>query len=234
LFSSAQNKEKQKDKKSVKEVINKIPDMLIAQPNAGIDTNANKLINDNMYIIINPLWREKGTQTIIEFKVSKTDVEPLKSTFPLPDKKLAQGLIINMGTIKKAALERKQGVLNQIKNHLAAYYKEAQVAITPQELAEKANAMIIASESLTTNQGRQGEVTFINDIQTNQSNLLALLLIPGTSPATTHFVQITYVHYTYETTYPEDPLELKMFVYPDEQQAYIDFTKEILKSLKIQ
>jgi hypothetical protein len=233
LVSMGQEKERVKEKKSVKEVINKLPDMLIAQPDAGVDTNANKLINDNMYIVINPLWRDKGLQTIIEFKVLKTDKEPLKGTFPLPDKELVNGLVIGMGTAKKTATEKKQTVLIQIKNHLAAYYKESETAITAQELAAKTDAMTVSSETFTTNQGKTGELYFMNDIQTTQSNFIALLLIPGPNAASTHFVQFSYIHYTYETTLPEDALELKMFVYPDEQQVFIDFTKNILQTLKI-
>jgi hypothetical protein len=233
-FSFAQNKDKAKDKKSVKEVINEIPDMLIAQRDAGPDSNANKLIDDNLSIVINPMWREKGTQSIIEFKVAKTDKDPLVNTFPLPQKKIAQALTINMGPAKKGAAEKKQAVIAQVKGHIAAYYKEAQLAINAQELTDKANAMIISTEPFTTSQGREGELTFINDIQTNQSGLIALLLVPGTTPASTYFVQFNYIRYTYETALPEDPMELKMFVYPDEQQAYMDFTKGIFKTFRIQ
>ena len=104
-FLFAQDKEK-KEKKTAKEVLNELPDMLIAQPDAGPDTNANKLINDNMYIVVNPLWRDKGLHTLLEFKLQKTDFEPLLSTFPLPEKKIAQGLVIVMGTVKKPAAEK--------------------------------------------------------------------------------------------------------------------------------
>jgi hypothetical protein len=233
LFSNAQNKEKAKEKKSVKDVVNAIPDMLIAQPDAGVDTNANKLVNDNMSIVIPPVWREKGTQSIIEFKVLKTDKDPLVKTFPLPDKKLAQGLSIGMGTMKKPATEKKQAMLNQLKAHITAYYKETQTPIGPEELGQKADAMMISTEPFTTNQGKTGELMFLNDIQTNQSNLVALLLIPGAAPGTTNYLQFNYLHFTYETTYPEDIMELKMFVYPDEQQAFMDFTKGIFKTLVI-
>jgi hypothetical protein len=232
-FSFGQKDEKAKEKKTVKEVINEIPDMLIAQPDAGVDTNSNKLVNDNMSIVINPLWREHGVHSIIEFKVLKADKEPLVNTFPLPEKKLAQGLVISMGTVKKPVAEKKQAVLSQVKNHITAYYKEAQIAITPQELSDKANAMVISTEPFGTTQRLEGEITLINDIQTNQSNFIALLLIPGNSPSTTHFVQFNYIHYTYETNYPDDLMELKMFVYPDDQQAFIDFTKAILKTLRV-
>ncbi|MES2619418.1 MAG: hypothetical protein V4615_01090 [Bacteroidota bacterium] len=231
-FLQAQEKEK-KEKKSVKEVINELPDMLIAQPDAGPDTNANKLINDNMSIVIPPLWREKGLHTLLEFKVPKTNVEPLLSTFPLPDKKIAQGLVVYMSTIKKPAAEKKQSVLAQIKNHITAYYKEAGLSISAQELTDKTNEMIISTEAFTTGEGKQGELYVLHDIQTNQSNLVVLLLIAGVVPNTTNYVQFNYTRYTYETNLPEDLMELKMFVYPDEQDAYVGFTKGILKTLRI-
>lgn len=44
----------EKPKKTVKETFSEIPDMLIAQPGAVADTNANKLMNDKMYIVVPP------------------------------------------------------------------------------------------------------------------------------------------------------------------------------------
>ena len=231
-FAFAQNKDK-KEKKTVKEVINELPDMLIAQPDAGVDTNANKLINDNMSIVIPPVWREKGTHTLFDFKVDKADKEPLVGTFPLADKKIVQSLVITMGTMKKPVAEKKAAVLAQIKNHITTYYKEAGVSVSSQELSDKANASIISSEPFTTAEGKQGEKYLLNDIQTNQSNFIVILLIPGTVPNTTNYVQVGYTRYTYETTLPEDMMELKMFVYPDEQDSYVAFTKAILKTLVI-
>lgn len=233
LFAQNKDKKEPKEKKTVKEVMSEIPDMLIAQPDAGPDSNANKLINDNLSLVINPLWKEKGLQTIIDFKVLKTDLDPLKTTFPLSNKKLSQGLVINIGTMKKTAAEKKQAVLNVVKSHISAYYKEAQMSISPQELSNKANAMIVSSEPFTTGEGKPGDIYYINDIQTTQSNFIILLLVPGAVSNTVHFVQFTYMHYTYETTYPEDLMEWKMFVYPEDQQTYIDFTKSILKTFKI-
>src|SRR5688572_16069366 len=148
-FLFAQNKEK-KEKKTAKEVLQELPEMLIAQPDAGPDTNANKLIDDNMSIVVNPLWKEKGLHTLVEYKLLKTDFDPLVATFPLPDKKIAQDLIIGMTTVKKPAAEKKQAVLTQIKNHISAYYKEAGLSISAQELTDKTNSMIISTEAFTT------------------------------------------------------------------------------------
>ena len=102
-----------KEKKTAKEVINEIPDMLIAQPDAGPDSNANKLINDNLSIEIPPLWREKGLHTLAEFKLTKTEKEPLDATFP--SAKRTQDLVITMSTLKKSAEEKKQAVLTAVK-----------------------------------------------------------------------------------------------------------------------
>lgn len=229
----AQKDDTKKEKKTAKEVINELPEMLIAQPDAMADTNANKLINGDVAFVIPLLWKEKGLQTIIDYKLQKTDAEPLLATMPLPDKKLAQGVVITSGTIKKTTSEKKQLVLTQIKNHLSAFYKEAQVSITATELTEKVNAMQISSEPFTTDAGLNGNLCLLHDIDTKQSSLCILFLAPAADPAKTHFVQINYLRYNYETTYPEDPLEWKMFVYEDEQKAYVDFTKSMLKTLRI-
>ena len=110
------------DKKSAKQVLEQLPEMLIAQPDGGPDSNANKLINDNLSIVIPPVWREQGLHTLAEFKLTKTDKEPLSATFP--PQKLTQGLTITMSTLKKTADEKKQSVLTQVKNHLLAYNKD--------------------------------------------------------------------------------------------------------------
>ena len=234
LSNYAQEKEKPKDKKSIKEVLKEIPDMLIAAPDAAVDTNANRLINDNIALDINPLWKEKGLQTIIEYKLQKTDAEPLQATMPVPDKKIVQVITINSGTSKKPLAEKKQAVLAQIKNHVAAFYKEAGVSITATELNEKTNAMLIGTETFTTAQGKTGELYYLNDIDPKQSALTILYLVPTADGTKTNFAQFSYIRYNYETTYPEDILEWKTFVYADEQKAYIDFTKKILKTMRIQ
>lgn len=233
LHVSAQKDETKKEKKTAKEIINELPEMLIAQPDAGVDTNANKLINGDVAMVIPLLWKEKGLQTIIDYKLQKTDAEPLLATMPLPEKKLAQGVIITSGTVKKTTAEKKQLVITQIKNHLSAFYKEAQVSTTATELTEKANAMLVNTEPFTTDAGLKGDLYLLHDIDPKQSSLVVLFLAASVDPAKTHFAQINYLRYNYETTYPEDPLEWKMFVYEDEQQAYVNFTKSILKTLRV-
>ena len=234
LHVSAQKNDTKKEKKTVKEVINELPEMLIAQPDAGVDTNANKLINDNVAMAIPLLWKEKGLQTIIEFKLQKTNTEPLQATMPLPDKQLAQAVVINSGTIKKMPAEKKQAVLTQIRNHLVSFYKEAGTTVSTQELNEKLLAMQISSEPFTTNSGIKGDLLLFHDVSNEQSALNILFLAPATDHSKTFFAQVNYIRYNYETTFPEDPLEWKMFVYEDEQKSYVDFTKNIIKTLQIQ
>ena len=62
---------------------------------------------------------------------------------------------------------------------------------------------------------------------------MVVLLIPGSKPGTTVFVQFNYFKYTYESIVPDDFSELRFFVYPDDQKAYEKFTKQYLKTLKI-
>ena len=231
----AQQEKDKKEKKTAKEVLQELPERLIAQPDAGPGTNANKLISDNMWMVVNPLWKTKGLLTFTDFKLQKTDEEPLAETMPIPDKKIVQSILINLGTVKKSPADKKQVVLNNVKTHLTAYYKEAGVAISGQELTDKVNAAVIATEDFTTNDGKTGQLCLINDIQTQQSNFIVLLLLPeeGT-PGVCHVAMVQYVRYTYETTIPEDPNELRTFVYPDEQDIYVDFTKKMLKTVHIQ
>lgn len=233
-MSMAQKSEPVKEKKTVKEVINELPDMLLAQPETPADTNANRLINDNVSIVISPLWKEKGLQTIIDYKLLKTDAEPILATMPLPHKKLAQGIVIKSGTIKKTPADKKQAVFTQVKNHISTYNKEAGLSMSTSDLNEKANSMITGPEAFKSDEGRAGEIYYLNDIDSKQSNFIILLLVPSSDGTKTHFVQITYLRYNYETTLPEDIMELKTFVYPEDQQDYIDFTKKILKTLRIQ
>lgn len=230
----AQKTETSKQKKTVGQVINELPEMLIAQPEAEVDSNANRLINDKVSMVIPLLWKEKGLQTIIDFKLQKTDAEPILATLPLPEKKLAQAIIINSGTIKKTVADKKQAVISGVKNHLAAFYKEAQVSISSTDLSAKANAMLIGTEPFVTNTGLNGELFLFHDIDAKQSGLIILFVAPSpTDPAKSYFAQIIYLRYNYETTFPEDPLEWKMFVYDEEQQEYIQFTKNILKTLRV-
>ena len=239
LANAQTGKDKDKDNtkptkmEKIKETIQNLPEDLIKQPDAVADTNANKLVSDNLSMEINPIWKEKGTLSIIDYRLLKCDVDPLKATFPLPDKKLVQGLTINMNTTKKSAADKKAMVLADVQKHLAAFYKEAGKSVTKEELATQTNAMVVGSEPFTTNQGRSGDLYFIHDIQTQQAGFTVLLLLPGTAPAGLTFVYVNYFHYVYETTYPEDVLEWRTFIYPEDQLTYIDFTKKMLKTLVI-
>ncbi len=230
---NAQNDKKQTKGEKVMETIKALPEDLLAQPDAEVDTNANKLVSDNLSFVVPLLWKEKGTMSIIEYKLQKCDVDPLVETFPQPDSKLVQMLTMTMNTIKKAPADKKQLVLADVQKHLAAYFKEAGKTVSKDELAAQATAMIASSEPFKTDQGKTGELYFINDVQPLQNGFIALLLIPGDAPNTVTFVQLTYAHYIYETNLPEDPLELRTFTYPDDQQAYIDFTKKMFKTFMI-
>lgn len=233
-FLQAQKKEESKPKKTAGEILKEIPDMLIAQPEAPVDTNANKLINDNLFLTLHPLWKEKGLQTIIDYKLLKTEAEPLVSTLPLSDKKLVNGLSINMSTVKKSAEDKKQQVLGEVKKHLIAYYKEAEKSIDQTALNDLVNSMVLSSEPFTTDQGKQGILYYINDVETKKSNFTVLLTVPGNTPASTSFVQINYFHYNYDTTYPDDVLEWRLFSYEEDRQVYLDFTKKMLKTFRIE
>ncbi len=233
VMLNAQAPEKQTKGQKFIETIKNLPEDLIKQPDAPADTNANKLVNDNLSMEVHPVWKEKGTLSIIEYKMLKCDVDPVKETLPLPDKKLVQVITINLNTIKKTAAEKKQMVLAQVQSHLAAYYKEAGQVVSKEDLANQVNAMIVSSEPFTTNAGRTGELYFIHDIQTQLTGFTGLLLLPGADGKSVTFVQLTYSHYVYETTFPEDIMEWRLFVYPDDQQLYVDFTKKMLKTLVI-
>jgi len=236
LIASAQN-DKKEDKQTkgekIKEAIKNLPEDLLAQPEAVADTNANKLINDNLSFEVPPLWNEKGATTIIEYKLDKCDAAPLNETFPLPDKKIVQMVTMNMGTVKKTPADKKASVLTEIQKHLTAYYKEAGKTISKEELAVQVNNAVISHEEFITSQGRTGEIYFLHDIQTQQAGFVSLLLLPSADGTKTTFVQLNYWHYVYETTLPEDPLELRVFVYAEDQQTYMDFNKKMLKTLVI-
>jgi len=219
--ANAQNDKQTKGEK-IKEAIKNLPDDLLKQPEAEVDTNANKITNDNLYIEVPPLWKEKGTLSIIDFRLQKCDAEPLVSTFPLGDKKLVQGLTINLNTVKKTAADKKAQVVADIQKHLTAFYKEAGKTVTKEKLNTQTNAMLVSNEAFTTAQGK-----------TQQAGFVALLLVPGAAANTVTFVYINYFHYVYETSFPEDVLEWRTFVYAEDQQTYEDFTRKIMKSLVI-
>lgn len=225
--------QKEKEKKTVKETIEQLPDMLIAQPEQAPDSNANKIVSDRLSIAVNPLWKKEGTLYFTDFKLAKTDKEPLSATLPLPDKKIVHQVVITLTTIKKTAAEKRDLMLADVKKHLAAYYKESGVAINSSDLAARAAEMITENESFTTTQGKEGVIFLLNDIQTAQSDFAVVFATPDTEKGGIYFAQIRYVKFNYETTFPEDALELKTFVYPDEQQLFIDFAKQMLKTLVV-
>jgi hypothetical protein len=230
---SAQSNSGGKDKKSVKETLEQLPEMLIAQPDAGPDSNANRLRNDNLSILIDPAWYDKGLQTLLEFKLTKTDYEPLYTTFPIPEKKIVQSLTINMGTPKKSANDKKNDVLNVVKKHIIAFYKESGVALSADELSNKVSAAVVGTDKLKTDEGKDAELVFINDIESKQSSFIILMTVPAANGTSTHFIQFSYTRFNYDTNLPEDIADWRTFVYPTEQQQYIDFTKNILKTLRI-
>lgn len=226
----AQNKA---PKKSAKEVLEELPDMLIAQPDKGPDTLADKLVNFNLQLTIPPLWKEKGALIFSDFKVLKADKEPLDKTLPVADKKIAQGIQITMNTVKKTTTEKKEEILKQLKATVAKLYKDNGETLAAAALDEKVKSLVSGPESFTTTQGKTGELYYINDIQGQETALVMLLLIPGADGKSSHFVYFKYFRYNYETTFPDDILEWRMFVYPDEQEAYVNFTKNILKTLVV-
>ncbi|MBK7149517.1 MAG: hypothetical protein IPH78_12040 [Bacteroidetes bacterium] len=232
LTASAQKNSDNKDK-TFKEKVDQFGQDLIAQPDKAVDTNANKLINDNLSMEVPPLWREKGTYTIVQFNLTKTDLDPLYQTFPLPDKKITQSLIVNMGTTKKSAADKKAEVFTNIKKHMATYYKDGAITKSAQEIAEISASMLLSTEAFTTHQGKKGELLVFNDIESKQSSLIILLLLPDAEKGNMQFVQFNYIRFNYETNYPEDIREWRTFLYEDEQQAYVDFTKKMLQTFYV-
>ena len=223
-----------KPKTSLGDKIEALPDMLIPAYNNPTDSALSILKNENLTLIINPEWNEKGSQTNNDLKVPKLNEEPLKGTFPLPEKEIANSLTITMTTIKKSAEDKKNAVFAQAKTHLAAYYKEAGKAISADELTTNAKYFTSGPEDFTTAEGKQGQLYYANDIAPQQTTFIVLFVTPGAKPGTTVFVQFNYIKYTYESIVPEDYTELRLFVYPDDQKTYENFTKKYIRTLKIQ
>lgn len=230
LFLAAQKKE---DKKTVGEKVEEFTEALLAQPDKGIDSDANKLVSGNVAMEIHTLWKEKGTLFFNDYKLDKTHNPPLDETMPLAEKKIIQAVTIALNTNKKTAAEKKDGLLKEIKTHLTGYYKEAGVAVSGADITAKVNAAVSSPESFTTAQGRTGELYFANDIQTTQSDFVALLILAPDAKGNLTYAQIRYTRFTYETTLPEDANELKTFLYADEEKVYADFTKKMLKTVTV-
>jgi len=222
-----------KPKKSLGEKIEALPDMLISTPTNPTDSALSILKNENLTLIINPQWNEKGTQTNNDLKITKLNEDPLKGTFPLPEKDISNSLTITMTTIKKSADDKKNAVFAAAKTHLAAYYKEAGKAISGDELGANSKYFISGPEVFTTAEGKQGELYYVNDIAPQQTTFEVLFLTPGAKPGSTVFVQFNYIKYTYESVVPDDYTELRYFVYPEDQKTYENFTKKYLTTLKI-
>ena len=222
-----------KPKMNLGQTIEALPDMLIPHYDNPTDSAMSILKNENLVLIIDPIWNEKGTQMNNDLKVSKCNEEPVSGTFPLPEKNLTNTLTITMTTKKISADDKKNQVFSAAKTHLAAYYTEAGKAISADELATNAKYFTSAPETFKTVDGKEGQLYFLNDIAPQQTSYMGLLLIPGAKPGTTVFVQFTFTRYTYESVVPDDYTELRFFVYPDDQKLYENFMKKYLRTLKI-
>lgn len=221
------------EKKTLKEKAEDLGNKLLAQPDPGVDTTVDKIMTDNLYITVDPVWRQKGSMMFNDYKLNKTNEEPLVNTFPFPEKKIFQSVNINLINQKKPVSDKRNATLALIKTHLAAYYKESGQSISAKELDALVQSMIVSSEQFTTAQGKTGELLILNDIQTQKSEYIILLLVPGADANSTTYVQFTYTRYVYETEFPEDIKEWRAFIYEDEEAEYVNFTKKILKTLVI-
>lgn len=221
-----------KEKKSLIDKATDFGNELIAGPE-HVDTFVGKFVQDNLSINVPPIWRDKGTMMFNDLKLNKTDKPPFVTTLPEPQKKLVQGVILTLNTVRKSPEEKKQQVLTLIKQHLTEYYKMAGTPKSAKEIADQANTMIVGNEKFMTNQGVQGDLYLIHDIQAQQANFIILYLVPGAKPGSTNFVEMQYYKYIYETTFPDDIMDWRTFLYPDDQQVYVDFTKKMLKTLVV-
>ncbi len=221
------------EKKTILQKAEDLGNKLIGQPDAGVDTTVDKIMTDNLYITVDPLWRQKGSMIFNDYKLNKTNEEPLVNTLPFPEKKLIQNITINLINQKKPVSDKRNATLALIKTHLTAYYKEAGKSISPKELDALVQSMIVSTEQFTTTQGKTGELLILNDIQAQKSEYIILLLIPGADASSTTYAQFTYTRFVYETEFPEEIMEWRPFIYQDEEQEYINFTKKILKTLVI-
>ena len=224
---------KEKQKKSLIDKANQLGNDLIAGHEKAPDTLVGKFVLDKLTISVPPVWREQGTMLFNDLKLTKTDKLPFVTSLPMPEKKLTQGVTMTMNSIKKSEEDKKQMVITLLKQHLTDYYKQAAQPKSPKEIADVANTMITGPEKFTTNQGKTGDVYLIHEIQAQQASFIVLFVVPGDVPNSIHFVQVLYYKYIYETTFPDDIMDWRTFLYPDDQQTYVDFTKGMFKTLII-
>jgi hypothetical protein len=83
------------------------------------------------------------------------------------------------------------------------------------------------------NSGKKATLHYFQDFEAKQTSFIVLMLLPDAEKGLTYSTQFNYIKYNYETELPEDLMDLKVFVYPDEQQLFIDFTKERLKTFNL-
>jgi hypothetical protein len=140
---------------------------------------------------------------------------------------------INIGSWKKTAEEKRQQVLATQKSHLLALLKQNGRSMSVTELTEQLNNMQLPSEELTLNSGKKATLHYFQDFEAKQTSFIVLMLLPDAEKGLTYSTQFNYIKYNYETELPEDLMDLKVFVYPDEQQLFIDFTKERLKTFNL-
>ncbi|HWB62594.1 MAG TPA: hypothetical protein VG603_03715 [Chitinophagales bacterium] len=233
ISSNAQNNSNDKKKGNFSETVKQLPDMLVAKADNGPDSSMYFLKNDNLQLTVQPAWQQNGTQVGNELKLQKVNDEPLDATFPIPDKKLANGLTVTLMNYKKPADDKKQQITAQVKSHLQALYKADGKQASSDEMNAQLGNMIKGPEKFTTSAGLEGEIYLVDDFQPQQSNFSVIFMAPGTKPGATIFIQFNYYHFMYDNALPDDMNDLKVFSFPDDQAAYVDFTKNILKTLRV-
>lgn len=222
-----------KKKAKFGETMQQLPDMLVAKADKGPDSSMYFLKNDNLSMQVNPMWQDKGTQIANDLRIQKINEDPLDETFPLSSKKLCNGLNITMQTIKKPVDDKKQQLVAQVKAHLLALCKAANKNMSADQVNEHVKDAIKGPEKFTTKDGKEGDLYLVDDFQPQQSGFLIAWLCPGAKPGTTVFIQFNYYKFEYDEV-PDDLSDLKVFQYADDLTTYLDFTKGILKTLKIE
>src|SRR5579862_1815852 len=94
--SAQQDTSKTKKKLNMGQTIENLPDMLLNPPDKAADSAMYYLKNDNFSMLVWPLWQEHGLQTGDNLKITKVNDDPLDKTFPLPEKKMVNDLIITL------------------------------------------------------------------------------------------------------------------------------------------